>query len=120
MLVRITRNYTYEGKPNDLDYSVSVREMGDKSLLDSIEIEPTGEQEFVILKNDLEVTKFNSKDYEQDNVDLTLKMLKSKVLKIEKNENYFKVRGTRKNNKGDDVSCFFDNFISSVVKIVIE
>ena len=124
MLVRTTRNYSYEGKASDLDITLSVREMGDKSLLDAIEIQETGEQKFEIYRGEELVSNFTSKQYENDDVDLTLKMLKSKVVKIDTTENYLKVRGTRKgkNSKGEmvDISCFFDNYISGVVKIVIE
>ena len=97
----ILRKIKFEGKEKDYSQTYDYRVLGiEKRLLDFISdycLEDI-ETEFIILQGETEKLRFSKKDFDSDNVDLTLKQAGSLVVKLEVEENIFK---TLKNENKD-------------------
>lgn len=97
----ILRKIRFEGKQEDFSQTYDYRVLGiEKRLLDFVSdycLEDI-DTEFIILQGEEEKTRFTKKDFDNENVDLTLKQAGSLVVKLELEENIFK---TLKNENKD-------------------
>lgn len=97
----IKRKTTFEGKKEDYSLSFDYRILGvEKRLLDFISdycLEDIA-QDFVILQGEEEKLTFTKKDFDSENVDITLKQASSICKKLQVEEEIIK---TLKNEKQD-------------------
>ena len=107
----ILRKIKFEGKKEDYSSTFDYRILGvEKRLLDFIGeyCEEDIEQKFVIIHDNEEKLTFTKKDFDSDNVELTLKQASSKCLRLEIEENIMK---TLKNETKDSENLVIDRVI---------
>lgn len=107
----ILRKINFEGKKDDFSQTYDFRILGiEKRLLDFIGeyCEEDIEQKFIIIHNNEEKLTFSKKDFDNDNVELTLKQASSKCLKLEIVENIMK---TLKNENKDSENIVINRVI---------
>lgn len=101
-MIRITkRKILFEGKKEDYSLTEDHRVQGDKKMLDVISEFAICENEktiFNIYRSEELKTTFSQEDFNNENVDLTLKQASANAVKIEILENLVK---TAKNEKTD-------------------
>ena len=115
------RNFIFEGRENDYSITRDVRErLTDKTLLDAIQLEKVCPESFEIYRADKMLTNFTGEDFEAENVDLTLKTLKSKVLEIETHERYISKYIEQENKQGERKKQAVNFLLEKTTKIVIE
>ena len=115
------RNFIFEGRENDFSSTLDIRELAtEKTLLDSIELEKVCPEDFKIFRGENLLTTFTGEDFESENVDLTLKTLKSKVLEIKENESYIQKYVMQENKQGERKKVAVNYLLERHIEIVIE
>lgn len=126
MLKDLTRKTRFEGKEKDFSISKDVRELGNKnlfSLLASELVDELNDQLIIITRNEEEITRFSKQDYDNENVDLTLKQLNMNVKEYKIFEEYFTTYSyVKKDVDGNlkDYKVASSNLISKSIEIVLD
>lgn len=126
MLKDLTRKTRFEGKAKDFSISRDVREYGEKSLfnfLNSELEEELNEQIISVFVGEELLTSFTKKDYDNENVELTLKQLRKNIVSVQIIEEYITSYSYEKRTKDGELKDYkvaYNNLVSKELNITIE